>query len=287
MSQIYRAVYKIFTRLAFYFGLVSWSLSKKKKNVKQNLQVICGDNSIKNQIKTYSYYNKYWTEFFLLSVKFPLNSVIKNSKYVNYTDFSFEKKTGAIFVLPHIGGWEMAGKYLSSKGKNVAAIAESLSNKNFQNWCSETREKIGVKVFFNDDPKLFSKCVNHLNDGGILCIVGDRALDSKHVTYHQVENTNMCASIATGAAMIAIKAKSDIYTVATPYDEDNHEFIIKQKICLENVSDENPTIKDKVNAINMKIFDDFMGFFNEWPTQWHCLEKYFKIIKDPNKKSIK
>ena len=278
-------IYLILTRLSLIIGFLSWSLSKKRKKVKANLTVL-GNASILNQIKTFAWYNLYWTEFFFLSSRLSTKEILAKSTLHNNTDFELANKKGCILVLPHIGGWEMAGVLLNHNSRNVAAIAESLDNKKLQNWCTTTREKKGIKIFFNDDPKLISKCLEHIESGGILCIVGDRALDAKHVTKHYVQDyksngkDQTFVNLATGAALLSIKAKTDTYVVVTPYVRSGstnklsfvHEFIIDKKI--EVPVDGN--LKERIDQITTQIFESFMKYFKLFPSQWHCLENYFK-----------
>jgi KDO2-lipid IV(A) lauroyltransferase len=82
---------------------------------------------------------------------------------------------GLILVSGHLGNWELGGAYLAARGVPIDVIARRMSNPRFDRYLTETRERIGMKVVYDDDaarrtPRALreGRAVAFLADQGVL-----------------------------------------------------------------------------------------------------------------------
>ena len=57
-----------------------------------------------------------------------------------------EQGTGVILALPHLGGWEWAGRWLSDLGYPVTVVVERIEPPELFDWFIELRAKLGMTV---------------------------------------------------------------------------------------------------------------------------------------------
>ena len=56
------------------------------------------------------------------------------------------RATGVILALPHLGGWEWAGRWLADVGNPVTVVVERIDPPELFDWFAELRAKLGMKV---------------------------------------------------------------------------------------------------------------------------------------------
>ena len=56
------------------------------------------------------------------------------------------KGNGVILALPHLGGWEWAGRWLVDLGHGLTVVVERLDPPELFDWFADLRGKLGMKV---------------------------------------------------------------------------------------------------------------------------------------------
>ena len=110
----------------------------------------------------YSGYATYWLE----SLRLPylsrqqVNDAIAVHGY-EHVEAGLAAGNGVILALPHLGGWEWAGRWLADQGVDVVAVAERLGDEEVHRYLTDLRAALGVTVIELDarqGPKCWRPC---------------------------------------------------------------------------------------------------------------------------------
>src|SRR5262245_22195202 len=121
-------------------------------------------------------YSRYWIE----SLRLPSLSARTIAAGHRLTGFShitnaLEAGKGVILGLPHLGGWEWAGRWLSDEGFRVTVVVERLDPPELFDWFVELREELGMTVV-PLGPAAGTAVLRALRDNEIVCLLCDRDL---------------------------------------------------------------------------------------------------------------
>lgn len=118
---------------------------------------------------------------------------------------------GVILVLPHIGGWEWAGSWLTKvPGYEVTAVVEPIPNEELRAWMGTWRESIGMDIV-PLGPEVGSVTLKALREGQILCLMSDRNLGDGGV---EVDFFGETTELPGGPATLALRTGAAIVPVA-------------------------------------------------------------------------
>ena len=94
-------------------------------------------------------YMRYYTESFRLpsmSAKHVLKSLSNDG--FHYIEEALERGKGAIVALPHLGGWEWAGRWMAEMGHNMTVIVEPLDPPELFDWFTKLRSDLASYTCF-------------------------------------------------------------------------------------------------------------------------------------------
>jgi Kdo2-lipid IVA lauroyltransferase/acyltransferase len=81
---------------------------------------------------------------------------------------------GLIVVTGHLGNWELGGAYLAARGLHVDAVARHMENPLFEDYLTQTRERIGMHVVFDDEA--VRRVPRSLRDGRAVAFLVDQGV---------------------------------------------------------------------------------------------------------------
>src|SRR5580765_1176620 len=93
-------------------------------------------------------YAAYWLE----SLRLPslsaaaVTSGLETEGYTTYLLDGLKAGKGVILALPHLGGWEWAGRWLADRGHPVTAVVEPLEPPELFEWFAQLRSSLGMTV---------------------------------------------------------------------------------------------------------------------------------------------
>lgn len=118
---------------------------------------------------------------------------------------------GVILVLPHVGGWEWAGSWLTKvPGYRVTAVVEPIENDELRDWMQEWRQSVGMEIV-PLGPDVGRVTLRALREGNILCLMADRNLGDGGV---EVEFFGEQTELPGGPAALALRTGAAIVPVA-------------------------------------------------------------------------
>jgi hypothetical protein len=92
-------------------------------------------------------YARYWLESFRLPHLSPLRGRKRHrgEGYQHVVD-GLEAGNGVILALPHLGGWEWAGRWLVDRGHGLTVVVEQIEPPELFEWFVELRSRLGMHV---------------------------------------------------------------------------------------------------------------------------------------------
>ena len=97
--------------------------------------------------QAFDFYARYWIE------SFRLPTMSKRAVDRGFTDDGYpqivealREGNGAILALPHLGGWEWAGRWIADQGHEITVVVEHLDPPELFDWFVDLRSKLGMHV---------------------------------------------------------------------------------------------------------------------------------------------
>lgn len=177
---------------------------------------------------------------------------------------------GAILALPHLGGWEWAGRWLSTRGHTVAAVAEALGNDALFEWFVDLRARIGIDVIALDD-RAGPKVSAALRANHVVCLLCDRDIprDGKRSGI-DVEFFGERTTVPAGPALFSIRTGAALLPVATYFTSrvDGHHAVVRPPV----VSRGSGSLRDDVAATTQALTREIEALIRREPSQWHLFQ---------------
>jgi lauroyl/myristoyl acyltransferase len=108
---------------------------------------------------------------------------------------------GVILALPHLGGWEWAGRWVTDRGDPMTVVVEPLEPPEVFEWFVSFRRSLGMTVV-PLGPGAAAACLRALNQNEVLCLLCDRDLDRDGV---EVEFFGERTTLPAGPAILALR----------------------------------------------------------------------------------
>lgn len=164
-------------------------------------------------------YARYWVETFRLP-SMPASTVLPRIDATGFDNViaAHQRGKGVILALPHMGNWDVAGMYLLSQGLPFTTVAEHLRPDSLFRRFVAYREKLGFEVLpLTGGPPSAPILASRLADGGVVCLVGDRAYGEGGI---EVALFGEPALLPAGPAMLAARTGAALLAVGVWFTPD-------------------------------------------------------------------
>lgn len=174
---------------------------------------------------------------------------------------------GVILVLPHVGGWEWAGSWLTKvPGYEVTAVVEPIENQELREWMGTWRESIGMEIV-PLGPEVGPAALRSLRAGQILCLMSDRNIGDGGVP---VEFFGEMTELPGGPATLALRTGAAIVPVAVYHRDNANHAVVLPPVPAERQG----RIRADVTRITQDIAHRLEYLISRQPDQW--------IVMQPN-----
>ena len=150
-------------------------------------------------------YARYWIDTFRLPT-LPARVVddgFTTEGYTEYIEGGLAEGRGVILALPHLGGWEWAGRWLTDRGHPVTVIVEQLDPPELFDWFVRLRRDLGMTVV-PLGPDAGRAVLTALSDNEVVCLLCDRNIGAGGV---EVEFFGERTLLPSGPAIMALRAE--------------------------------------------------------------------------------
>lgn len=210
-------------------------------------------------------YAKYYAESFRL----PALSLAEvraglTTEGYDYIVSSLEKGNGFVMAMPHLGGWEWAGRWAVGQGHHLAVVVEPLEPPELFEWFASLRRSFGMDVIALG-PNAAAQVTNALKANAVLALLCDRDLHGNGV---EVEFFGERTTMPAGPATLALRNGSALGAVAVFFDgQSNHHGVIRP-IAVERSG----SFREDVRRITQDIAHEFESLIRAAPEQWHLFQ---------------
>lgn len=261
-QPVARCVFNVAADLACRWGRGG---GQSVEQLRRNLGRVVGvdtvtDSLVRAAMRSYA---RYWMEAFRLpslasstTLFAELDSSVQG---VSGLDRSIESGRGVILTLPHSGNWDMAGVWLVHHAGTFTTVAERLKPEVLYEAFVEYRESLGFEVLaLTGGQPPFSRLMEVLNQGGVVCLMGERDLKRSGV---DVSFFGELTKMPAGPAELARRTGAALHVAHCFFDGDGWGFSISEEITVGEVQE---TVQ--------RIADEFAVHIARHPVDWHMLQ---------------
>jgi len=212
-------------------------------------------------------YARYYVESFRLP-GLP-REVVHNSFTIDGFDsvlLGLTKGRGVILALPHLGGWEWAGRWLADQKHKVTVVVEPLQPPELFEWFTNLRTNLGMNVVPLGDG-VAAEILSALRDNHIVCLLCDRDLKGDGIP---VEFFGEVTTLPAGPVTLAIRSGAPLITAAVYFTDryNGHHAIVRPPLELTR----NGRLRDDVAAGTQKLAHELEALIRRAPEQWHMFQ---------------
>jgi KDO2-lipid IV(A) lauroyltransferase len=218
--------------------------------------------------QAFDFYARYWIESFRLPTlsRRAVDRGLTQDDYPRILD-ALREGNGAIVALPHLGGWEWAGRWIADQGHQITVVVERLEPPELFDWFVELRSELGMQVV-PLGPGAAGAVVSALRDNHVVCLLSDR--DIGH-SGPEVEFFGERTTLPAGPATLALRTGAPILPTAIYFADrpDAHVARVRPPIRAERQSKK---LRDDVSRITQEIARELEILIRRAPSQWHLFQ---------------
>ncbi len=218
--------------------------------------------------QAFDFYARYWIE------SFRLPTLSKRTVDRGFTDDGYpqivealQDGNGAILALPHLGGWEWAGRWIADQGHEITVVVEQLDPPELFDWFVDLRSRLGMHVVALG-PKAAGAVLSALRDNHIVCLLSDRDIQRSGPA---VEFFGETTTLPGGAATLALRTGAPIFPTAVYFTDryDAHLGWVRAPIRADRSGGR---LRDDVERVTQDLAGELETLVRRAPSQWHLFQ---------------
>jgi KDO2-lipid IV(A) lauroyltransferase len=174
---------------------------------------------------------------------------------------------GVILALPHLGGWEWAGRWLADRGVPVTAVAERLDPPELFEWMTRLRADLGIRVLALG-PDATAGVAAALRRNEVVCLLCDRDVGGGGV---EVDFLGEATTLPAGPAALALRTGAVLLPTAV-YHTDSREGHLGQVLPAVDTARSTGGLRSDVARVTQLVADRLAELVTAAPAQWHLLQ---------------
>jgi KDO2-lipid IV(A) lauroyltransferase len=217
--------------------------------------------------ETFVSYARYYEESFRLpgTSAADLDAGFTHEGY-EHLERALASGAGAIMAMPHLGGWEWSGFWLTQvKGVPVTAVVEKLDPPELFEWFVGLRQSFGFEIVALG-PQAGTATARALKANHVLALLCDRDLSG---TGPEVEFFGERTTLPGGPATLALRTGAAILPTAIYFDgpSSRHAVVLP---ALDTTRQ--GKLRDDVQRVTQDLAGALEVLIRKAPEQWHLLQ---------------
>jgi phosphatidylinositol dimannoside acyltransferase len=180
-------------------------------------------------------------------------------------DEALEAGNGAIIALPHMGNWDVAGRWLAARDQGAVVVAERLKPDRLFDLFVAHRERLGMEVVGLDAGGVGRQLSAALKRNRVVCLVADRDLGGGGVP---VEMFGAPRRLPAGPALLSITTGAPLLTASIREDAGGFRLVILPPPVVEMTGDRRRDVVTLTRAL-AQVFERSIAAS---PTDWHMFQ---------------
>jgi phosphatidylinositol dimannoside acyltransferase len=216
--------------------------------------------------RAFSLYARYWQDTFLLPTMSD-DEVRRRFACTGLEHFAraIEDGKGAIAVLPHMGNWDAAGRYMAVEGYPVVTVAEELRPQRLFELFLDHRTSLGMEVIGLSSNGIGRQLVSVLGSNRVLALVADRELSGRGI---EVEMFGRPRLLPAGPALLALTSGAPIIPTPVYTTSDGWRCVMGPPIEVEATGDR----RADATRITRRLAEEFEREIAAAPADWHLFQ---------------
>jgi len=249
-----------------------WSSSEKRMMVERHMRRVNPEASQaeirKMAREVFQSYAHYYLESFRLPSR-TANKVAATTTIAGYTENllpALARGNGAIFALPHLGGWEWMGRWAVDTGIKMTVVVEAIEPPALFEWFADLRRKFGMTVI-PLGPSAGTEVLRALRNNEVVCLLSDRDLTGGGIPVKFFGETT---TLPAGPATLALRTGAALLPTAAFFTDRNlgHHGIIGAPMDCERQG----RLRPDVSRITQNLAHELEALIRKAPSQWHLLQ---------------
>jgi phosphatidylinositol dimannoside acyltransferase len=218
--------------------------------------------------EAFEYYARYWVESFRL----PHLSSAEVDRHLRHEGYQFvldglERGKGVILALPHLGGWEWAGRWLVNRGHGLTVVVEKIEPPELFDWFADLRGALGMNVVALG-PDAGKEVIAALKRNDIVCLLCDRDIQRTGI---EVEFFGERTTLPAGPATIALRTGAPLLPTAVYFSGRGNDHLGWVRPPVPLVRGEG-SLRDDVTAGTQALAHELEVLIRRAPQQWHLFQ---------------
>lgn len=213
---------------------------------------------------TFDSYARYWIDSFRLPQLTPeqVDWGFAVEGYAHIAD-GLEAGRGVILVLPHLGGWEWAGFWLTRvMGQKVTVVVEPVEPPALFDFFADFRRELGMEIV-PLGPDAGRAVLRALADNHVVCLLADRDIVGDGI---EVEFFGEVTTLPAGPATLALRTGAALVPVACYFGRrTGHRALVLPAMDIARRG----RLRDDVGRVTVELAAILEDLIRRAPEQWH------------------
>jgi len=213
-------------------------------------------------------YTRYWLESFRLP-HLGGRAVERGMRVQGYEHVvtALEDGNGVILALPHLGGWEWAGRWLVERGHGITVVVEEVEPPELFDWFVGLRQQLGMNVVALGG-SAGREVLAALRRNDVVCLLSDRDIQRTGI---EVEFFGETTTLPAGPATLALRTGAPLLPTAVYFTDrtDGHLGVVRPPIDTERSGD---GLRADVARVTRSLALELEHLIRRAPHQWHMFQ---------------
>lgn len=184
---------------------------------------------------------------------------------IEHLEGALDAGGGAILALPHLGGWEWAGRWLADvRGWTVTAVAEDLEPPELSEWFLDLRRALGMEIV-TLGPSSAAEVGAALAANHVVCLLADRDISGAGI---EVEFFGETTRLPGGPALMALRSGAPLLPTAVYFEGDGCHGVIEPPLDTTR----HGRLREDVRRVTQDLARVLERQVRRAPDQWHLLQ---------------
>jgi KDO2-lipid IV(A) lauroyltransferase len=235
-----------------------------ERNLRRAYGPSYGGSSLRRSVlETFRSYGRYWIDSFRLPDLSPAQ--IDAGFSFEGVDAIIEARArgiGPILVLPHLGGWEWAGFWLTQVlGLPVTVVVEPVEPPELFDFFAAFRRRLGMNIVALG-PSAGGEVLRAIKDRHVVCLLADRDIQGDGIP---VEFFGEKTTLPAGPATLAVRTGAPLLPTAVYFQGRGNHALVGPAVSTERKG----RFRDDVSRITQELADRLERLIRTAPEQWH------------------
>ena len=213
-------------------------------------------------------YTRYWLESFRLP-HLPRRTVDRGMRVEGYehVEAGLALGNGIILALPHLGGWEWAGRWLADRGLGVTAVVEAIEPPELFDWFKALRNELGMNIVALG-PDAGKEVLAALQRNDVVCLLSDRDIQRTGI---EVDFFGETTTLPAGPATLALRTGAPLLPTAVYFTDrtDGHFGVVRPPV---DPSRSGERLRLDIARVTQALAGELEHLIRRAPYQWHLFQ---------------